>query len=226
MEVFTDADFHDLCELAASSGPEWELLNDSETKVWRKPDKKDKTLMVLRAQIIVTDTDPDSVMSVWRDIEYRFKWDDRCVQNTCHQVLGDDPDTQNEIGYYEGSAPPPLSNRDFVLQSGWRYRHKGEPVWLYMNRSIQHDAFPEAKSCVRGISHITGIQMTQQEANGPLTITYVTNGNVGGWIPKPVVNWVVTKAAPGLMKQLVEAAQGYNAWKAEQAANKKAEEGE
>ncbi len=165
----------------------------------------------MRAAITVPDVDPEDVMAVWRDIAYRFTWDDRCAQNTCHSVLGEDPALQNEIGYYEGKAPPPLSNRDFLLQSGWRARWKGEPKWLYMNRSVQHPEYPEVKvsekrqrndgssshgraqGIVRGISHVTGVQI-EQASGGLVTITYVTNGDVGGWIPKPVTNWVVTKA--------------------------------
>lgn len=180
---FVDADFEGLRALVASEGGEWELMLDGETRVWRRPDAKNKALMVMRAAVTVHGVDPEDIMSVWRDIEYRFSWDDRCAKNTCHSVLGDDPATQNEIGYYEGVAPPPLSNRDFVLQSGWRYRFAGQPEWLYMNRSVEHPDFPEVKGCVRGISYLTGIQILQK-TDGAVTITYVTNGDVGGWIPK------------------------------------------
>merc|ERR1711991_9228 len=215
LELFKDEDFDALRELVESTGPEWELMNDGECKVWRKPDKKNKAVMVMRASLTVPNVDPADVMGVWKDIEYRFSWDDRCARNECHSVLGDDPETQNEIGYYEAVAPTPLSNRDFVLQSGWRNMYKGERVWLYMNRSIDHEAYPEVKGVVRGISHITGIQMLQPEEGGDVSITYVTSGDVGGWIPKPVTNWVVTKAAPGLMKQMVDAARGYKQWQTE-----------
>jgi hypothetical protein len=32
-----------------------------------------------------------------------------------------------------------------------------------------------------------------KHADGSVTITYLTNGDVGGWIPKPVVNFIMTK---------------------------------
>ena len=41
-----------------------------------------------------------------------------------------------------------------------------------------------------------------------------------------MVNWVVTKAAPGLMKQLVDAARGYKEWLSKQAEEASAEEAE
>ena len=78
------------------------MMNDGEVKVWRRPDKKNKALIVMKASIEVEGVEPEDIMGVWRDIDYRFSWDDRCVKNTCHTVMGDDPKTQNEIGYYEG----------------------------------------------------------------------------------------------------------------------------
>jgi hypothetical protein len=190
---FQESDFEALVALMHDETEGWEVAGDGEVKVWRRPDKKNKALIVMRASITVKDVDPEDLMAVWRNIEYRFTWDDRCAKNVCHSLLGDDPATQNEVGYYEGKAPPPLSNRDFVLQSGWRLRWRGEARWLYMNRSIEHPEFPEVKGCVRGVSFITGVHIEQKE-DGQVTITYVTNGDVGGWIPKPVTNWVVTKA--------------------------------
>lgn len=171
---------------------------------------------MLRAQIVAKGVSADDIMSVWRDIEYRFTWDDRCEKNSCLEMLGDD-----EIGYYEGKAPPPLSNRDFVLQSGHRYKWRGKKEWLYMNRSVTHPSLPEVKGCVRGISHVTGLRIVEQDpatesGENELLITYVTNGDVGGWVPKAIVNWVVTKAAPGMMTQMISAAQGFRAWKTKQ----------
>jgi hypothetical protein len=148
-------------------------------------DKKNKSLIVLRATIIIPAKealDPEDVMAVWRDIEYRFSWDERCAKNSVQEVIGDDPELQNEIGYYEGKAPSPLSNRDFVLQCGWRQRYQGAARWLYLNRSVDHPQLPEVKGVVRGISHVTGVEIAQ-DADGLVTITYVTNGDVRGMIP-------------------------------------------
>jgi hypothetical protein len=213
LQCFTDKDFEDLLALMKDES-DWELCNEGEVRVWRRPDKKNKVydcllvlclilffvfffffffffflffvlfpkaLIVLRAAITVPGAhslDPEDVMAVWRDIEYRFSWDDRCAQNLVHQLIGDDPNSQNEIGYYEGKAPPPLSNRDFVLQCGWRQRWQGASRWLYLNKSVDHPDFPENKGIVRGLSHITGVEISQ-EPDGSVTITYVTNGDVG-----------------------------------------------
>ena len=51
----------------------------------------------------------------------------------------------------------------------------------------------------------------------------VTNGDVGGWVPKAVTNWVVTYAAPGLMTQMVESARNYKKWKKEKQEEKEKE---
>lgn len=182
LQIFTDKEFEDMLALMKDESSGWELCNDGpEIRVWRRPDKKNKALIVLRASITVQAKealDPEDVMAVWRDIDYRFSWDDRCAQNLVHEVIGEDPGLQNEVGYYEGKAPPPLSNRDFVLQCGWRQRWQGAARWLYMNKSVEHPNFPEVKGLVRGLSHITGVEIAQ-EADGQVTITYVTNGDVG-----------------------------------------------
>lgn len=217
---FTNADFEELCTLMPENDTEgdvWEFT-DGPTKVWRRPDPKNKAIMMMRAQQVVPadqNLDPLDVMSVWRDIDYRFAWDDRCAVNVCHEKIAEGTDEENELGYYEAKAPPPLSNRDFVLQSGWRYRWKGCNTHLIMNKSIEHEAFPEKKGCVRALSFITGTRIACAE-DGEVTITYVTSGDVGGWIPKAVTNWILKQAAPGLMKQMVDSSLAYKAWKAQQ----------
>lgn len=64
----------------------------------------------MRASIVVPadkQLDPLDLLSVWRDLDYRFSWDDRCVSNTVHCKLEAGTPNENEIGYYQGSAPPP-----------------------------------------------------------------------------------------------------------------------
>ena len=169
-QPFSDDDFVCLLDLLNSMDDKVFLVNDGDVKVWRRPDKKNKALVVMRASITVSDLDPEDVMSVWKDIEYRFHWDDRCVRNECYETVGEG-ELLNELGYYEAKAPPPLSNRDFVVQSGFRYCFQEKKQWLFMNKSIDHEAFPEQKGIVRGISHITGTQVLLNE-DGTTTINY------------------------------------------------------
>ncbi len=56
-----------------------------------------------------------------------------------------------------------------------------------MNRSVTHPAIPEVKGVVRAQSFVTGTH-TVRHTDGSVSITYITNGDVGGWLPKPVVN--------------------------------------
>lgn len=64
---------------------------------------------------------------------------------------------------------------------------QGRPEWLTMNRSVTHPELPEVKGVVRASSIVTGTH-TVRNADGSVAITYITNGDVGGWLPKPVVN--------------------------------------
>lgn len=261
---FADSDFEHLLAMVAQLGDGWEQCSSpgDEVDVWCRADPTNKAVMMLRCCIRVPSAkalDPEDILAVWRDIDYRWTWDgerhraaphpiphpflpplrgapltrphaERCVVNTVHSSVGDD-----EVGYYEASAPAPLSNRDFVLQCGYRTRFQGRPEWLTVNKSVSLDDVPPKKGIVRAISYVTGTK-TELHSDGSVTVTYLTSGDAGGWLPKAVVNLcvgrgggcsqlitcsVIRKAGPGMMRQMVEAALGYKAWKAKKSAEGK-----
>ncbi len=50
--------------------------------------------------------------------------DVRVCGSVCVCVLG--ISLSDDVDGVQGTAPPPLSDRDWVLQSGWRYEFQGE----------------------------------------------------------------------------------------------------
>jgi len=51
------------------------------------------------------------------------------------------------------SCPPPIQNRDFLLQRSWLATSQKISI---VNRSVHHNDFPPKKYFIRGVSHLTG----------------------------------------------------------------------
>ncbi len=118
------------------------------------------------------------------DGEYRSLWDTAMVESYTLGFLN----PNNDVGYYASeyfrrsgkvlyskpnnglvdivSCPPPIQNRDFVLQRSWLATPKKISI---LNHSITHKDLPPKKYFVRGISYITGFFFTNYFSQPYLT---------------------------------------------------------
>ncbi|XP_071050122.1 START domain-containing protein 10-like isoform X2 [Onthophagus taurus] len=163
---------------------------------------------MVKLQAVFQNITPETMFDVLHDPEYRKEWDEHMIVSIDIGYLN----PNNDVGYYALSCPPPVKNRDFVLQRSWL--DLGTEKYIF-NHSVEHKSYPSKKGFVRGISILTGFLLRRQENNSCL-LGYVTQTDPRGKLPSWLVNKITQKFAPKIVKQLFKAAQGYEVWKMNQ----------
>ncbi|ESO09879.1 hypothetical protein HELRODRAFT_72797 [Helobdella robusta] len=208
VKIAEDADFtklRNLCEIHE----DWKVeYNKNNIMVWTKTtDLCDFKMLKLRS--IFQDITASTVFDVINDPVYRKNWDINMIE--AYEICQLSPN--NDIGYYAMKVPKPLKNRDFVTERSWLDLGK---EYLIFNHSVSHAAIPLKKNFVRGISYITGYQITSLHGDCHLPgvqVTYVTQSDPRGKLPSWAVNKAATILAPKLLSKLHKACIKYNSWK-------------
>ncbi|KAG8231349.1 hypothetical protein J437_LFUL012259 [Ladona fulva] len=213
VRVAEDCDFEKLKSLLENHVG-WKLdYHKESTKIWTKS-SSDTSFKMIKIKTIFKDVDPQQMYDVLHDPDYRKVWDDHMIESCDIGCLN----PNNDIGYYALSCPPPLRNRDFVLQRSWLDTGKEQYI---LNHSVFHEKFPPRKGYVRAKSHLTGkvlilsvgflIRVCQE---GGCELGYVSQTDPQGNLPSWMVNRVTQILAPKMVKRLYKASLGYKAWKA------------
>ncbi|SCU70741.1 START domain containing protein, putative [Trypanosoma equiperdum] len=189
----------------------------NDTIVWSKK-VKGESLNVVKVFSVYPGVDPQTMYDMLQDGLYRVVWDTYRIEAFCIVQLS--PNT--DIGYYAAKSPATgVTNRDFVNQRAWHSAGNGE--FIIFNTSVPHRDVPtnylkankiSSDSVVRGFSKITGYLIRPWEDKGTkgCCLTYVTQCDVGGWIPTMVMNYVTTKASPNTVKTVRGAVAGFTEW--------------
>ncbi|XP_064404303.1 START domain-containing protein 10-like [Halichondria panicea] len=148
-----------------------------------------------------------TAFDVIMDSQFRRSWDDSVINDADVCKLDD----CNDIGYYSMKWPAPLKNRDFVNQRSWRCY--GEDQFVSFNHSVSHPELPQKKNFIRALSYLTGFVVRSGDTG--CNITYVTQSDPKGSIPKWLINFALNKLAPAVFRQLYVATTKYEAWKAD-----------
>merc|ERR1719474_2567104 len=131
---------------------------------------------MIRVRTMFPDIDADTLYDVLHDPVYRKTWDKHMLSSSELGVLN----PNNDLSYYALHCPPPLKNRDFVLQRSWLQTPQ---EYFIINHSVFHKDFPNKKGFVRGVSHLTGFLITPL-GNG-CSLGYVAHSDPGGKLPAP-----------------------------------------
>jgi len=164
-------------------------------------------MVKVRAELV--NVRAETVFDVLNDQHYRKIWDKHItkVEEIGHI------DSNSSVFYFSIGCPPPLRNRDFVVQSSWRVpeesREGGE--YFIINHSVFHTDCPPRKDHIRGTSHLTGF-LIRSTSNG-CELGYLTHSNPGGKISAWLNNKVTTCFAPHYVKKLYKACLTYSEWK-------------
>ncbi|KAL9974023.1 hypothetical protein ACROYT_G020552 [Oculina patagonica] len=189
----------------AESVDGWNLQYDKQdTKVYSKT-KEGSTVRLIKVVTNFKDVSPSLMYDVLHDGDYRRSWDDNMLE--CFEIC--QLDRCNDIGYYSIKCPSPMKNRDFVTQRSWNWE---EDNFIIFNHTVHHKDVPLKKGLIRGNSVLSGYYV-QRKGDG-CSLTYVSQVDLKGNIPKWLVNKASTKIAPKVILKVHKAALGYQAWKA------------
>lgn len=199
------ADDFDHFRRLAESVDGWNLQYDKQgTKVYSKV-KEGSTVRLIKVVTNFADVSPSLMYDVLHDADYRKCWDDNMME--CFEIC--QIDRYNDIGYYSIKCPSPMRNRDFVTQRSWYWE---DDNFIIFNHTVHHKDVPQKKGLIRGNSILSGYYV-ERKGDGCL-LTYVSQVDLKGIIPKWLVNKASTKIAPKIVAKVHKAALEYQAWKA------------
>lgn len=132
----------------------------------------------------------DAVITVLMDLKGRMAWDASLLEV---QSLGTHGPDLDEVFYVGVKSPSGLSNRDYVKVR--RFKKLEDGSYIVIERSTTHPNYPPRKNFVRAEVLLSGhlIQPVPGNPNA-CRVTNVSEIDLKGSIPGPVVNFLTTKA--------------------------------
>jgi len=203
VRIAEDSDFA-LLKVLLTRDDGWTLeYSSGMTRVSTRP-AENSSFRMIRVKTTFTDVPADTLYDVLHDPVYRKTWDKHMVSSSELGVLN----PNNDLSYYALHCPPPLKNRDFVLQRSWLQT----PQEFYIiNHSVFHKDCPAKSGFVRGVSHLTGFLITPLDKG--CSLGYVAHSDPRGKLPVWVINKLSTILAPKMIKKVHKASLNYNSWK-------------
>ena len=173
-----------------------------------------KGLSMYKVKALFPNVVPNMMYDSLHDPDYRKTWDDNMLEGFNITQL----DERNDIGYYAAKFPRFISNRDFLNQRFWMEFDNGE--YMICNHTVEHKSCPLKKSCVRGVSYLTGFYIQplrpgQSPDEKGTQFLYMSHADPKGSIPTWVNNMVSSTLIPSLIGKLDTNAQNYVKWAAQ-----------
>ena len=133
---------------------------------------------------------PEAIIAVLLDLKARRNWDASLIDV---QSVGTHGANLDEVFYLAVKSPSGLSNRDYVKVR--RFKKLPNGSYVVIEKSTTHPNFPPRKGFVRGEVLLSGHLLEPVEGNPEATLmTTLSEIDLKGSIPSPVVNFLTTKA--------------------------------
>lgn len=181
----------------------WDLVHSHKSCIVYTKKVENYSYNAIKVKSQYPDIDPETLYNVLHDHDYRKVWDKNMIEGKVIEMLQDDV----EIGYYLVRLGYGISNRDFCNMRTWRVK---DNEWIIFNRSVISEKCPEVKGCVRGQSIKSGYYIKKLEEG--TEFIYYSHCDPKGWLPVYIVNWIMDKLAPNMIKTLHKVTLEYPEW--------------
>lgn len=171
--------------------------------VWRQEHPSEKGIYIYKMYGKFEDVSAAEFLSVQLDMsEFRLTWDTSTAQ--CF-VLDKDPDSSQDIYYWEVNWPRFFANRDYccVRQT---YTDPETGVTVLTSRSIRHPHCPEKRKCMRVTDYMAVLTVKPLASDMPdqpgIEFSLTAYENPGVQLPESIITWVAIRGMPEYMNNL------------------------
>lgn len=182
------------------------FLERKDILVWRQEHPEEKGMYVYRMYGKFDDVTATEFLNVQLDMsEFRYTWDNSTAQ--CF-VLDRDPNSSQDIYYWEVHWPRFFANRDYccVRQT---YTDPETGVTVLTSRSTQHPQCPQKRKCMRVADYMAVLTVKPLLANQPdqpgIEFSLTAYENPGVQLPESIITWVAIRGMPEYMNNLRKA---------------------
>lgn len=199
-----DYDLKNLCELINEKKDQgWkEVYVQNKISIFKKNPKGSHTIMI-KTNAEIDNFTKEEVFNAISDVNIRKEWDKIFSE---FKILENNPKEGKEYLYMSIKSPSIfVADRDFVQQRRiWKDFPDNNSVMIHF-KSVEHPMAPLRNKFVRAVTIISGYFIQTISVNPPkVLISIISQTDIGGSIPKWLVNSVSQKAPKDWIANLVK----------------------
>jgi hypothetical protein len=196
---FTEADFQRILDEEKSDSAQdgWLLMNQSrDVETWRKK-VPDIDIHLVKGFLHLPGVSAEDAVEMITNLDIRSRWD---KQFYIIETLETHEDYK--VVYWVVGLPSPCSDRDIVQYTTVK-QEPGQTIVLYKNADYEKP--PVRPNLIRGETILSGtiIRPDPEDPNSS-KVSILIQSDLKGWIPKFVINLVVSKAPGAWRKELLK----------------------